>query len=156
MRSTFAGTAETTLDQGEPVARTHPGVFIPAIAVAVIYGGLWALLHHGFGRGDSGFARLSFLIAAVVPPVLLLIAYLRYSNGRIRRVDTDLVIEPDWPGLAALRVAQPMVGEVTVERSWLSRFADVGTLHIALRDGATLSVRDCAEPERIARAIQPR
>ena len=63
-------TAVELEDTGKLIARTHPIVFLPAVAIALIYGGVWLLLDQ-LGRGDSGLARLCFLIGVVVPPIFI-------------------------------------------------------------------------------------
>lgn len=66
----------------ETVASVHGSVFAPAVVVGVLYGGAW-LVYAAQGRGGDDFARLLLLICAVVTPLLLAHALMRYRTVRV-------------------------------------------------------------------------
>lgn len=141
------------LDEAEKlIARTHAIVFLPAIVIALIYGGCWLLLHQ-LGRGDGGLARLCFFVSVVAPPVFALFAFMRYTFGRIYLAETDLLIGPDWPWQMPRRLPLARLTSAEVVQNRLEAKFGAGALRLQTRGGEAILVRDCAAPDAVARAL---
>ena len=69
----------TDRQDGATRHKAHWTIFLPAICIALLYGGSWVFLL-GAGRGDTGLARIALLVLMMVVPVLFVRAYLRYQS----------------------------------------------------------------------------
>ena len=50
--------------------KAHWTLFLPALVVALLYGGLWVFLLVN-GKGDTALARIMLLVLMLIVPVLL-------------------------------------------------------------------------------------
>jgi hypothetical protein len=136
----------------ETVARVHASVFAPAAVVGVLYGGAW-LVYAAQGRGGDDFARLLLLICAVVTPLLLAHALMRYRTVRVVLGPEAISVSRGWPHGRPQTILADNVISARVRRSVFGRLFGTGSLELRLRDGEDLMVADLRRPERIADAL---
>lgn len=139
-------------DETEVIGEAHWTVFLPTVFFAVLFLGLWALMYM-LDRGATLPARFAFLVAALVTPLLLLLAFLRYQTARISRSFDGLWVELGWPNMTPRHVAFDEIEGIDVTPSALDLGA--GDLTLRLNSGETLRIRSLAAVGRVADRIKP-
>lgn len=135
--------------------RAHWSIFLPALIVALLYGGSWLLLV-ALGHGDWALARLALLVAIFGVPLLLVHAYLKYSVLGLLIARRELLVRRGWIRPKWRRYRFGEVSAAAVQRGLVGRLTEAGTLVVTLRDGRRIRLDDLRSPDEAARQIQQR
>lgn len=130
----------------------HWTIFVPAITIALLYGGLWAVLA-ALGRGDMALARLLLLVALLVVPLLFVHAYLRYASFGLVVGERRISYRRGWLRPSWHRVRLDDTVGVRAVHGVLSRLLGGGALVLRLRDGRDLRLDDMSTPSDAADLI---
>ena len=130
-------------------------IFLPALIVAVLYGGLWLVLAVQ-GRGDTALAQMLLVVVVLGVPLLLVRASLRYASVGLRLTGSDIEYRQGWlrPPWESLPLSD--LSRVEVTYGPLGRLAGGAALVLTRRDGSRLCLGDIANPEEVARLIRQR
>ena len=133
----------------------HWTIFLPALTVAFIYGGLWVFLLIA-GKGDTALARLLLLVLLLVAPVLLVRAYLRLASFRLHIARQALSYRRGWIRPRWRRLQLNSLTGVRANLNPLGRIFGAGTLILTRLDGADIRLHDVASLEQAAKQISRR
>lgn len=133
----------------------HWTIFMPAIVVAVLYGGVWLFLLAA-GKGDSALAKIMLLVLLLVVPALLVRAYLRFAVFGVLVGQDFVAYRQGWfrPRWKRLRLDE--VTGVKASLSPLGKLLGGGELVLTRAAEKPLRLCDIAEPEVAARQISAR
>jgi len=129
------------ISAGVPLYCAHWHIFIPTIVIAIIYFISWIVLH-AIGMGQTGLARICFIVIAVGAPFLGAYAFLRYQTIRVQINENDIICHPGWPKDLPIDVPISIISRVRVKRGLAGRFFGGGTLMLQLSTGSTISIPD--------------
>lgn len=153
----FMDARQTADEDAEPsaIARAvaHWSVYLPAVVVGVIYGGVWLLMLSQDKVGGA-IGRLMLLVCAVVVPLLLVHAFLRYMSTCVTVTKSEIILERGWPRRIPVTVALGDVSQVVTARPVLGRFLGAGTLILSTRKNERFVVNDLGDPDSIADAYR--
>jgi len=127
------------------VFRAHWSLFVPTVIIAALYLGVWVVLAAS-GSSDSALARLALIVGVIAPPLLFVMAWLRYQSVRVT-IQSGGVLIRGGPGADWQAVAWDEIAVVNIRRGLAGRLLPTGTLVIIRTDGSTLSVRDVANAQ---------
>lgn len=133
----------------------HWSIFLPAMTVALIYGGLWAFLLAA-GKGDTELARILLLVLLLVAPVLLVRAYLRMASFSLHIGRNVLSYRRGWIRPRWHRLQMNSLTGVRASTNPLGRILGGGALIITRLDGSDIRLYDVASPEHAVRHISRR
>lgn len=132
--------------------RVHWAVFLPTVAIAVLYGALWLWFTEVDGT-SGGVSRAALLVVAVGVPLLFVHAGLRFVNGRLELGADELVARPGWPVRRERHVSYAHVVDVRLRRGVIGRLVDVASLIVVDRNGDRTVMPDLAQPKRVLQAV---
>lgn len=135
------------------VYKVHWAVFLPTVAIAVLYASLWVWFSLGQGA-SGGISRAALLVLAVGVPLLVVHAGLRYVNGQLELGEHELIASPGWPVRRQRHVTYDHVVDVKMRRGMIGRLIDVGTMVIIDRNGDRTVMPDLAVPQTAMKALQ--
>lgn len=135
--------------------KAHWTIFLPALIVALLYGGLWAFLLVA-GKGDTALARILLLVLLLVAPVLLVRAYLRFVSFSLLIGRQALTYRRGWIRPGWRRLQLDATTGVRASISPLGRMLGGGALIITRLDGGDICLYDVEFPEEAARQISRR
>lgn len=140
-----------------PVLRyfAHRTIFLPAIIVALIYGGVWVLLL-AVGQGDSALATLSLLVLLMVVPILIVKAYLRYVTFELRIARNSLRFHDGWIRPRWRTVSFDELDSAMATRTAIGNLFGGGALTLSRTAEKPIRLFDVAFPEKAARQINKR
>lgn len=138
---------------GIPLFTAHWHIFVPTIAIAILYSFAWIVLA-ALGKSDSGLARLFIVVMAIGVPILAAHAFLRYQTIRLQVCDGHAFCHPGWPKDLPVDVPLQMVKDVKVRRGLAGRIFGGGTVIIELITEGKVVVTDLAEPQMAADTIE--
>lgn len=138
---------------GVPLFIAHWHIFIPTIIIAVIYLIAWIVLH-AVGMGQTGLARICFIVVAVGAPFLGAYAFLRYQTIRVQINENDIICHPGWPKDLPIDVPISVISRVRVRRGLAGRLFGGGTLMLQLSTGSTISVPDLKDVRDACKLIE--
>lgn len=146
---------QTSDDTPEPLAEAsgHWSVFLPALVIAVIYGGVWGHLALR-GSNDGALGRLLLAICVIGVPVLLVHAFLRYTSTRVEIHADGMRVEQGWPKRSSRRLEAGKIVDVETRFSPLGRLLGGGVLVVHCQGGHHYAVADLAAPDRVAGIIR--
>ena len=130
----------------------HWAVFLPTVAIAVLYTILWFWFTDIRGT-SGGVSRAALLVLAVGVPLLLVHAGLRYVNGCIELGRDHMVVHPGWPVRREAQISFKDIARLTVKRGLIGRIFDVGTLVVTDNNGDHTVMPDLAAPDRVEQAL---
>lgn len=130
-------------------------IFLPAIIVAVLYGGLWVVMMLQ-GRGDTALARMLLLVVLLGVPLLFARAWLRYASFGLRLTGSGIEYRQGWPRPPWEQLSFEDLSRIDVVYGPLGRFAGGVALVLICRDGRRLRLADIADPEEAASQIRRR
>lgn len=133
----------------------HWTIFLPALTVAFIYGGLWVFLLIA-GKGDTALARILLLVLLLVAPVLLVRAYLRQASFSLHVGRHVLRYRRGWLRPRWRQLQMNSLTSVRASANPLGRILGGGALIITRLDGSDIALYDVASPEQAARQISRR
>lgn len=135
--------------------KAHWTIFLPAIVVGLLYGGLWVFLLV-VGKGDTALARILLLVLVLAVPVLLVRAYLRFASFGLLIGRRALSYRRGWirPGWHRLQL-NSLTG-VRASMNPLGRALGGGALIFTRLDGGDVSLYDVESPQEAARQISRR
>lgn len=141
-------------DTQEDTARhkAHWTIFLPAIIVALLYGGLWVSLLAA-GKGDTALARLLLLVLLMVVPVLLVRAYLRFQSFGLLIGRQALTYRRGWVRPRWHRIYMDRLASARAVLNPFSRIFGGGALELTRTDGRKFRLYDLEAPELAARQI---
>lgn len=137
---------ESVPRRSEHVYRARWQLFLPTLAIAVLYLAAWAWLV-STGRGDGALARLFVLVMAIGVPLLAFHAFLRYHTIRVHVLDKVVRYHPGWPKDLPVDMPPDLIEEVKVRRGLSGRLFGGGTLVMVLTTGQKAAIADLADPE---------
>jgi len=121
-------------------------LFLPGLAVAVGYGGLWLVLYLN-GRGAGPLARISLMVLVIGVPLLLAHAGLRLSTTRLTLRGAHLEAHPGFPSRDPVIVAYPAVTGLSLRRGLSGWITGAGSLVIERENGAPVIIPGLSHPE---------
>ena len=134
------------------VARAHWALFLPTIAIALLYGSAWAILALG-GAGDGALARLCLIVAVTATPLLGALAFFRYQTVSLALVDNVVIVNRGGPGADTRAVPITDIAAVSLRRGLAGRFTKMATVRLDLRSGRPLVIAGLADPRHVVDAI---
>ncbi len=138
--------------QADATFGAHWSLFVPTLAIAILYLGCWLALAL-FGTSGGALARFSLIVGLAAPPILLVLALLRYRAVRLVVQPAGLLIR-SGPGADWQAIAWDQIGAIQVRRGVAGRLFATGTLIIDRRDAGSLVIRDLAEPDRVVALVE--
>jgi len=135
--------------------KAHWTIFLPALIVALLYGGLWLFLLV-LGKSDTALARILQLVLFLVVPVLLVRAYLRFASFGLLIGRHALTYRRGWIRPGWHRLQMNALTGVRASANPLGRLLGGGALIITRLDGGDITLYDVAFPEDAARQISRR
>ena len=150
---TLQDTAQTLEDTVH--FKAHWTLFLPALVVALLYGGLWMYLL-AIGKGDTALARIMLLVLLLIVPVLLVRAYLRFASFGLLIRRQALIYRRGWLRPRWRRVKLDSISGVRPVLSPLGRLFGGGALVLKRHDDRELRLYDIDGPEDAARQISRR
>jgi len=135
--------------------KAHWTIFLPAMTVTLIYGGLWVFLLI-VGKGDTELARILLLVLLLVAPVLLVRAYLRLVSFSLHVGRQALSYRRGWIRPRWHRLQINSLTSVRASVNPLGRIFGGGALIITRLDGGDIRLYDVASPQLAARHISRR
>ncbi|MGI9381974.1 MAG: PH domain-containing protein [Methyloligellaceae bacterium] len=135
--------------------RVHWTIFLPALVVACLYGGLWLFLVAA-ARGDTAIARLLLLVAVVGAPLLLAHASLRHLSFGLAVGSRGLWYRRGWLRPHWRRVPLAQIARVDATRGLAGHLVGGGALVVRLKTGERLRLDDVSAPLDAARTIERR
>lgn len=147
--------ADDSRDEGAEAERftMHWAVFVPTVAIAVLYTLLWFWFTEIRGT-SGGMSRAALLVLVVGVPLLMVHAGLRYVNGGLELGPDEVVVRPGFPVRKQRRVTYAQITQVRLRRGLIGRVLDVGTLVMTDRNGDPTVMADLAEPDRAEQALR--
>ncbi len=133
-------------------AKAHASVFLPALVIAVLYGGIWLFIV-ALGKGDGALARLMVLICVIGVPAVFLHAFLRFMSTSADLTERTLVINRGWPRRRTVTLDLRDVVDVQTRQTVLGRVLGVGTLIVRNSKGSRYRINDLAAPILFMRAV---
>lgn len=135
--------------------RGHWAIFLPSLAVALLYGGAWLVLLAA-GKSETALARLALLVVMLVVPLLAVIAGLRYRSIRVEIGRDTVAFRQGWlrPGWTRIRLSD--IRDAGTQWSPIGRRIGGGALTLKVSDGTRYRIADIASPEIAAREINRR
>ncbi|AKH99456.1 hypothetical protein IMCC20628_00732 [Hoeflea sp. IMCC20628] len=121
-------------------------LFLPGLAVAAGYGGLWLVLYLD-GRGAGALARVSLMVLVIGVPLLLAHAGLRLSTTRLTLRGTHLEAHPGFPSRDPVIVAYPAVTRLSLRRGLSGWITGAGSLVIERENGAPVIIPGLSHPD---------
>lgn len=134
------------------VYRARWQLFLPTIAIALLYGAAWVYLNNE-GRSDSALARLSVIIIAVGVPGLAVHAFLRFQTIRLQLLPTCIRYHPGWPKDVPVDLPYELLEKVRVKRGLIGFLTGSGTLVFHLTTGEKVAIADVANVGQARREI---
>lgn len=128
-------------------------VFIPTVAIAVLYSVAWLYLYHE-GEQNGSLARLLLIVLAVGVPLVAAHAFLRHQTIRIQVMSKGIRYHPGWPRDLPVDLPFDLVERIRVKRSLVSWLVDSGTLVIDLTTGERVAIADLHQPDVIRAAVE--
>lgn len=150
-------TAQDTTQTLEDTVRfkAHWTLFLPALVVALLYGGLWLFLLAS-GKGDTALARLMLLVLLLIVPVLLVRAYLRFASFGLLIRRQAIIYRRGWLRPRWRRVKLDSLSGVRPVLSPLGCLFGGGALVLTRLDHSDILLYDVEGPEEAARLISRR
>lgn len=137
------------------IYRARWQLFMPTVAIAVLYSALWLYLDIS-GRGGFALTRLVVIVMAVGVPLLAAHAFLRYETIRLQILDQVVRYHPGWPRDLPVDMPYELIERVGVKRGLSGVIFGGGTLVMFLTTGEKAAVADLAEPEKARELIEKR
>jgi hypothetical protein len=135
--------------------KAHWTLFLPALVVALLYGGLWVFLLVT-GKGDTALARIMLLVLMLIVPVLLVRAYLRFASFGLLIRQQAVIYRRGWLRPRWRRVKLESLSGVRPVLSPLGGVFGGGALVLTRLDGGDIRLYDVDGPEEAARQISRR
>lgn len=136
-------------DAARPVARAHWTIYLPSIAVALLWAAFYLRARFGVPEMPS-IATLCLIVEAVAVPVLLLLAWGRARNLLVMPSSGDLLLVSGFPLKQELRVADKELLAVRVRRGPVQRLFGGGAIVVTLASGKRVVINDLDRPGDIA------
>ncbi len=133
--------------------RAHWSVFLPTIAVTVLYGSAFVWLW-GAGEANGALARVCLLVLAVGVPMLFVHAGLRFTTTRLRIGKRAVIMRLGWPRRRLDSVKLREITRVDLRRGIAGRLFDTGTVVLITRTGVRHSISDIAAPQSLVAALR--
>lgn len=126
---------------GPVVARAHWSIYLPSLAVALLWGLFYAKAQFGSPQLPA-IAALCLVVEAVGVPLLLFLAW-----GRSRRLMAlwsagDLVLQSGFPLRREWRLAPDKIESIRVSRGPLQCLVGGGALRVSLKSGEKIVIND--------------
>jgi len=138
---------------GVPLYIAHWHIFIPTIVISIIYLLAWVALHE-LGMGDSGLARICFIVISVGAPFLGAFAFLRYQTIRVQVNESDIICHPGWPKDLPIDVPISIISKINVRRGLAGRLFGGGTLILELTTGSSIAIPDLKDVYHAKKIIE--
>lgn len=139
----------------KPYFRAHWTIFLPALVVAVLYGGVLLILLIS-GKGDSGLAKIMLLVLMLIVPLLFVRAYLRFASLGVQIGQDYIAYRQGWLRPRWKRLRLDDTAGATVKYGAGGRVLGGGDVVLVRRVGDPVHLLDVAEPERLARQVRQR
>lgn len=130
-------------------AKGHWSVFLPALVIAALYGGIWAWFAIR-GAHDGALARAALSICVIGGPVLFVYAFLRFNSTHVGLYADRVLIEQGWPHRREFSLSAEAIVDVETRYSPVGRLFGGGTLIVHSRGGGHHSVADLGAPDAVA------
>jgi membrane protein YdbS with pleckstrin-like domain len=132
--------------------KAHWTLFLPALVVALLYGGVWVFLLAS-GKGDTALARLMLLVLVLIVPVLLVRAFLRFASFGLLIRRQAIIYRRGWLRPRWRRVKLESLSSVRPVMSPLGRIFGGGALVLKRLDDSDIRLYDVEGPDEAARQI---
>jgi Bacterial PH domain len=149
-------TVEDTADFENAPVRSYGArwqLFLPAVAVGVVYLGAWAYLY-STGMRHTAIARLLLIVLTVGVPLITAHAFLRRQTIRIQVLSKGIRYHPGWPRDLPVDLPYDLIERIKVKKSLVSWLFNTGTLVIDLTTGERVAIADLYRPELVRGAIE--
>lgn len=140
-------------DSGIPLFAAHWQIFIPTLAIGVLYSLAWLILAL-LGKSDTGLARLFIVVMAIGVPLLAAHAFLRYQTIRLQIDNGRVLCHPGWPTELPIDIPLAMIEDIKIRRGLSGRLFGGGTIIMHITAGKTVAIADLADPDSAKNAIQ--
>lgn len=144
---------EATPGRSAHVYRARWQLFLPTIAIAVLYLAAWSWLVYT-GRGEGALARMFVLVMAIGVPLLAFHAFLRYQTIKVHVLENAVRYHPGWPKDLPVDMPPELIEEVRVRRGISGRLFGGGTLVMLLTTGQKAAIADLADPDNAKAEIE--
>jgi len=154
---TVQDVASFELDEGvaQPSFRARWQVFLPTVAVAIIYSGAWFYLINT-GRDEYALVRLVFIVMSIGVPILAAHAFLRFQTVRVQVLPNAVRYHPGWPRDVPIDMPLDLIDRVRIKRGISGHVFGGGTLVMDLTTGQKAAVADLCNPKGARDAIERR
>lgn len=139
-------------DGNRSVYGAHWTIFLPSLAVFLLYGGAWLALAAA-GKGNTALAKISLLVILIIVPVLAVRACLRFMSLGLMIGQDSILYRQGWLRPRWRRVRANELSHVSAIRSPVGRMLGGGSVTFSRTDGSTIHLYDLADPEAIARRV---
>ena len=137
---------ESARVSGGHVYRARWQLFLPTVAIAVLYLIAW-LVMLATGRGDGALARIFVIVLAVGVPLIAAHSFLRFQTIRVQMLSDAVRYHPGWPKDLPVDMPLDLVARAEVRRGLAGRLFGGGTLVMVLTTGERVAIADLADPE---------
>lgn len=139
----------------KPYFRAHWTIFLPAIIVALLYGGVLLVLLVS-GKGDTDLAKIMLLVLMLVVPLLLVRAYLRFASLGVQIGQDYIAYRQGWLRPRWRRLRLDDTAGATIRYGLAGKLLGGGDVVFIRRVGNPVHVHDIARPEKLARQVRQR
>ncbi|MEC9343092.1 MAG: PH domain-containing protein [Pseudomonadota bacterium] len=145
------------LDEGvpEPSFRARWQLFLPTLAIALIYSVAWLYLMNT-DKGHYALTRLVVIVMAVGVPLLAVHAFLRYQTIRVQVLPDTVRYHSGWPRDLPIDMPLELIDRVRVKRGLSGMLFGGGTLIMDLATGEKAAIADLNDPGGARAAIEQR
>lgn len=145
----------TDRQDGTTRHKAHWTIFLPAIFIALLYGGSWVFLLAA-GKGDTALARILLLVLMMVVPILFVRAYLRFQSFGLLIGRQAITYRRGWVRPSWHRIQMDNLTGVRAVHTPLSKYFGGGALEFTGVDGRKFRFYDLKDPDEVASQISRR
>lgn len=139
-------------EEGVPLFVAHWHLFVPSFVIAVLYLLIWYLA--SISQISSHYSvRLVIVLFAVVVPLILAWAFLRFETIKLQVNPDRLIYHPGWPASVPLDLSLSDISEVKTRKGVLGNLFGGGDVRITTTEGKTAEIKTLREPANASAAI---
>ena len=127
-------------EEGVPLFGAHWHLFVPSVVIAILYMLIWSAAALS-EVSTLYFVRVFIVLFAVIVPLIVAWAFLRYETIRLQIHPDRLVYHPGWPVGMPHELALNDIAEVKVRKGVLGNLFGGGDLRVFANDGSVVEIR---------------
>ncbi len=127
-------------DEGVLLFRAHWHLFVPSVVIAILYSLVWYLAALS-EVSTNYFVRVFIVLFAVIVPLIVAWAFLRFETIRLQVHADRLVYHPGWPAGMPLELPLSDIVEVRARKGVLGSMFGGGDLQVVTRSAGTAEIR---------------